>query len=154
VYTSNLSHQDADPSGPCPIQPTGNHKWGECSNNKSIESTQRGTLIFSPLQHCDKAEINNDATVASNEQAELLRQHCGLGHLPFPALCKLAENGKIPKHLSKVKHPKCAGCSFDKMTKVPWCTKSKANSQVYEATAPGQCISIDQLHSTQLKQAS
>ena len=149
VHTSNLSHQDADPNGPCPIHPTGNHKWGECTRNKSNESTQRGTLTFSPSQHRDEAEINNDATVASNDQAELLRWHCRLGHLPFQALCKLAENGEIPKRLSKVKHPRCAGCLFGKMTKVPWRTKSKANSHVYEATAPGQCVSVDQLQSTQ-----
>ena len=120
VQISNVSHLDVAPGKTCPIHPTGNHKWGECTRNKSNESTQRGTLTFSPSQHRDEAEINNDATVASNDQAELLRWHCRLGHFPFQALCKLAENGEIPKCLSKVKPPCCAGCLFGKMTKVPW----------------------------------
>eukprot|EP00956_Cyclotella_meneghiniana_P030363 scaffold76066_cov32-Cyclotella_meneghiniana.AAC.1 len=35
------------------------------------------------------------------------------------------------------------------MTKVPWRTKSKDNNQVHEATYPGECVSVDQLQSTQ-----
>ena len=35
------------------------------------------------------------------------------------------------------------------MTKVPWWTKSKANRKVHEATYHGQCISVDQMESTQ-----
>jgi hypothetical protein len=149
VQTSNLSHADADPDGPCPIHPTGQHKWGECLQNKSIKSTTRGTLTFSPSQHRDEAEINNDAAIATDDQAELLRWHCRLGHLPFPSICKLAENGEIPKRLAKIKPPRCAGCLYGKMTKVPWRTKSKESSQVFKATHAGQCVSVDQLQSTQ-----
>ena len=35
------------------------------------------------------------------------------------------------------------------MTKVPWQTRSKANSKVHEATYPGECVSVDQIESTQ-----
>jgi hypothetical protein len=115
VQISNLSHADVKPHGPCPIHPTGNHTWGECSLNKANESTQRGTLTFSPQQYYDEAEINNNATIATGNQAELLRWHCHLGHLPFPALCQLAKNGEIPKRLTKVKPPRCAGCLFGNM---------------------------------------
>ena len=62
----------------------------------------------------------------------------------------LAKNGEIPKKLINVKEPKCAGCLFGKMTKVPWRTRSKANSKVHEATFPGECASVDQMQSTEL----
>ncbi len=64
-------------------------------------------------------------------------------------LKSLAKNGEIPKKFEKVKEPRCAGCLFGKMTKVAWRTKSKANSKVHEATYPGQCVSVDQMESTQ-----
>jgi hypothetical protein len=35
------------------------------------------------------------------------------------------------------------------MTKVPWRTKSKENNPIHEATYPGECVSVDQLQSTQ-----
>jgi hypothetical protein len=35
------------------------------------------------------------------------------------------------------------------MTKIPWRTKSKSNNPVHEATYPGECVSVDQLQSTQ-----
>ena len=35
------------------------------------------------------------------------------------------------------------------MTKVPWQTRSKANSKVHKATYPGECVSVDQMESTQ-----
>ena len=57
----------------------------------------------------------------------------------------LAKNGEIPKKFEKVKEPRCAGCLFGKMTKVPWRTRSKANSKVHEATYPGECVSVDQM---------
>ena len=72
VKQSNLSHLDVEPSAPCPIHPTGNHTWGECTHNQANQSTQIGTLTFSPIQQRAEAELNNDATVASDDQAELL----------------------------------------------------------------------------------
>ena len=86
---------------------------------------------------------------ASDDQAELLRWHHRLGHISFSMLKSLAKNGEIPRRLANVKEPKCAGCLFGKMTKVPWRTRSKANSKVHEATYPGECVSVDQMQSTQ-----
>ena len=61
----------------------------------------------------------------------------------------LAKSGEIPTRFQKVKEPRCAGCLFGKMTKVPWRTRSKANNKVHEATYPGECVSVDQMESTQ-----
>ncbi len=46
VQHSNLSHLDVEPGAPCPIHPTGNHRWGECLHNQANQSTQIGDLTF------------------------------------------------------------------------------------------------------------
>jgi hypothetical protein len=75
--------------------------------------------------------------------------HYRLGHLSFPNLKVLAKNGKIPCCLTKVPLPKCAGCLFGAMTKIPWHGKeSKATHQVFVATKLGECVSINHMVST------
>ncbi len=68
-----------------------------------------------------------------------------------PCLPKLwgvqfALNGKIPKKLALITLPKCAGCLFGVMTKIPWRGKeSKSSHKVFAATKPGETISVDQM---------
>jgi hypothetical protein len=51
---------------------------------------------------------------------------------------------KFPKKLTKVKPPKCAGCLFGAMTKLPWRGKeTKASHEAFIATKPGKCILVD-----------
>jgi hypothetical protein len=149
VQISNVHHLDVAPDEPCPLHPTGHHKWGDCSQHPDNHSIHRRTLTFSPVPRQTEADQLNDAESASDDQLELLRWHHRLGHLPFTQLKLLAKNGEIPKRFEKVKEPRCAGCLFGKMTKVPWRTRSKTNNKVHEATYPGQCVSVDQMESTQ-----
>jgi hypothetical protein len=80
-----------------------------------------------------------------------MRWHYHLGHMCFPKLKQLTLNGKIPKKLAKVLPPKCAGCLFGAMTKLPGQGKeTKANNKVFVATKPGECISVDRMTSTEL----
>ena len=80
-----------------------------------------------------------------------MRWHYRLGHLTFPKLKQLALNGAIPKKLAKITPPKCAGCLFGAMTKIPWCGKeTKASHEVFIATKPGECVSVDQMASTEV----
>ena len=109
-----------------------------------------GPLTFSPTEHLDEVDQLELGTEAGDPQAELMRWHYRLGHLPFNDLKELAENGEIPKKLAKVNPPKCAGCLFGAMTKVPWRTKGKeSGKQVFNASRPGQVVSVDQMISTQ-----
>jgi hypothetical protein len=111
-HTSNLSHLDFDPSAPCPLHPTGHHKWGKCSHNPvNVQHMNRGILTFSPTPFCDDAEADNNYISAMDDQAELLRWHCFLGHILFNHLEQLVLIGEIeiPKRLATVKQPKCAG---------------------------------------------
>jgi hypothetical protein len=149
VQISNVSHLDVASGDKCPIHPTSNHIWGECTHNPDNQSEKRGTLTFSPRPHRTQADQQNDSMAASDDQAELLRWHHRLGHLPFSMLKALAKNGEIPKKFEKIKEPRCAGCLFGKMTKVPWRTRSRTSSKVHEASYPGECVSVDQMESTQ-----
>ncbi len=63
----------------------------------------------------------------------------------------MALNGEIPHKLARVTPPRCAGCLFGAMTKLPWRSKeSKQTHQVYVATKPGECVSVDQMESLQV----
>jgi hypothetical protein len=108
-----------------------------------------GPLTFDP--HPQEEEDEHTTLAASNNQAELMRWHYRLRHLPFSKLKQLAINGKIPKKLAKVAPPKCAGCLFGVMTKIPWRGKeTKSSHKVFVATKPGECVSVVQMTSTKL----
>jgi hypothetical protein len=109
----------------------------------------RGPLIFDPSPPI--AEDEGVPLAAADDQAELMRWHYRLGHLFFQKLKQLALNGKIPKILSKIKPPKCAGCLFDAMTKLPWRGKESALShEIFVATKPGEIVSVNQLELTEV----
>jgi hypothetical protein len=98
-------------------------------------------------------EVEDIQLAAANYQAKLMHWHwhfC-LGQLRFPTLKQLTLNGKIPKKLAKVLPPKCAGCLFEAMTKLPWQGKeTKADQEVFVATKPGECILAEQMTSTEV----
>jgi hypothetical protein len=90
------------------------------------ESICHGPLIFDPLP---PIPVDEDvALAATDDQAELMQWHFCLGNLSFQKLKQLALNGKIPKKMSKLKPPKCAGYLFGTMTKLPWHGKESASS--------------------------
>jgi hypothetical protein len=111
--------------------------------------TRRGPLTFDPSPPTEEAK--DVQLSAADKQAKLMQWHYRLGHLTFPKLKQLALNGKIPKKLAKVLPPKCAGCLFGAMTKLPWRGKeTKANHEVFVATKPGECVLVDQMTSTEV----
>jgi hypothetical protein len=110
---------------------------------------QQGPLTFDPSLLTGEGE--DIQLVASVNQTELMRWHYRLGHQGFSKLKQLALNGKIPKKLTKVLPPKCAGCLLGAMTKLPWQSKeTKADHKVFIATKPGECASINQMTSTEV----
>ena len=118
----------------------------EALPNKSI---RRGSLTFNPNPSDAKKEDSHLS--ASDDQAKLMRWHYRLGHLPFAKMRQLALNGKIPKKLALINPPKCAGCLFGAMTKIPWRGKeSKSSHEVFTATKPGETVSVDQMISTEV----
>ncbi len=111
--------------------------------------TRQGPLTFDPSPPTKEAK--DVQLSATNELAELMQWQYHLGHLTFPRLKQLALNGKIPKKLANVLPTKCAGCLFGAMTKLPWQGKeTKADHEVFVATKPGECVSVDQMTSTEV----
>jgi len=111
------------------------------------KAIRRGPLTFDPSPPPEMGEDIHLAT--ADDQAELMRWHYHLSHLTFAKLKQLTLNGEIPKKLAKIEPPKCAGCLFGAMTKNPWRGKeTKASHEVFIATKPGECVSVDQMAST------
>ena len=132
VQTSNL------PLAPAPE--------GDAPSDKAI---RHGPLTFDPRP--PESEGEDTTLTSADTQAELMRWHYCLGHLSFSKLRQLAINGEIPKNLSSVPAPKCAGCLFGAMTKLPWRRKeSKSSHEVFVATKPGETVSVHQMISTEL----
>jgi hypothetical protein len=130
VQTANLPHLPADDEP---------HPGVAC----------HGALTFDPSPRLE--EDKEFQLTAADNQAKLMQWHYRLGHLSFPKLKVLAKNGKIPCCLAKVPPPKCAGCLFRAMTKTPWRgEESKATHQVFVATKPGECMSVNHMVSTHL----
>ncbi len=112
-------------------------------------STRLGALRFNPSPLLEEDEKSQLAT--ANNQAELMRWHYRLGHLSFAKLKMLARNCEIPCCLAKVPAPKCAGCLFGTMTKLPWRGKElKSSHKVFVATKPGECVSVNHMISMHL----
>ena len=61
----------------------------------------------------------------------------------------MARKDIIPRRLAKCPAPKCSACLFGKATKRAWRDKGPVPSLV-PSTAPGQCVSVDQLESSTL----
>jgi hypothetical protein len=95
-------------------------------------------------------EQEEETIAATSPRGELLRWHYRLGHISFSKLKIMALLNIIPRTLALTRPPKCACCIYGKMTRVPWRTKSKDNREIRKATAPGQCISVDQMESSTL----
>ncbi len=113
------------------------------------KAIRRCPLTFDPSPPQEDSE--DTQLSAANDHPKLMHWHYCLGYLPFVKLKQLTLNGEIPKKLAKVKPPKCAGFLFGTMTKIPWRGKeTKASHKVFIATKPGECISVDQMTSTEV----
>jgi hypothetical protein len=115
----------------------------------SKHAARKGACTFDPFPPA--TADNNTPLVAADDQAKLMGWHYHLSHVPFSSLKKMAVNGEILKKLGKVKPPKCTGCLFGTLTKLPWHGKeSKASHKVSVTTKPGECVLVNQIVSTQV----
>jgi hypothetical protein len=119
----------------------------EKGDKEEKQTTRMGPLTFDVNPKLEEDKHVYPATV--EDQAKLMRWHYSLGHLAFSKLKQLALNGEIPQQLAKVKPPACAGCLFGAMTKVPG-KGQETSSKVFVAMKAVQCVSVDQMISTQV----
>ena len=82
-------------------------------------------------------------------QQEFMMWHQRLNHLSYRRMQLMVQEGVLPSRLGNVRPPKCAACMIGRATRRPWRTKApKQSIKVASITAPGDCVSIDQLQST------
>jgi hypothetical protein len=86
--------------------------------------------------------------ICGNDSADLLRWHHRLNHIPMKKVQTMAEWRLLPRKLVKYKIPICTSCMFSKAIRKPWHTKPTKAYKPTMPTAPGQCVSIDQMEST------
>ena len=115
----------------------------------SPDDAPRPDLLPFDLDH-DQEESNlsnhDDATSNLDATSELMRWHLRLGHLPFANIRLMAARKEIPSRLANCRIPRCQSCLYGRATKRPWRTKGQAGT-IHPVTAPGQCVSVDQLES-------
>jgi len=108
----------------------------------------------SELPNLSKIQLEQIAhpEILDSDQRELMALHCKMNHLPFPALIRLAESGKIKKRLANLKErlPVCMSCIFGMSHRRPWRSRGAPNTiRKKSETEPGDCVSIDQIVSAQ-----
>jgi hypothetical protein len=131
-----------------PSAPPANGKEQSTTSTKE-PSPELPQVIPFDLDHNDPPTnlvSQDDATSTLDSQAELLRWHYRLGHLPFANIRIMAAKGEIPKRLATCRVPRCQSCLYGRATKKPWQTKAQPN-KIRTVTKPGECVSVDQLES-------
>jgi hypothetical protein len=114
----------------------------------SEEDNRPETLLFDLDNDHEDTNLshNEDATSNLDATSELKRWHIRLGHLPFANIRLMAARKEIPSRLANCRIPKCQSCLYGRATKRPWRTKGQPGT-IEPVTAPGQCVSVDQLES-------
>jgi hypothetical protein len=86
--------------------------------------------------------------ISGNDSADLLQWHHRLNHIMIHKVQTMAKWGLLPKQLSACEIPVCTSCMFGKAIQKPWWTKPTKAINPKTVTAPGQCVSVDQMEST------
>jgi GAG-pre-integrase domain len=100
-----------------------------------------------PLEPAMVEDDNLDLSM--DDSAKMLKWHHRLGHIPMRRIQIMAERGQLPKQLAKCRVPMCQACIYGKLMRKRWRSKGVLNAEKLRTiTAPGQCVSVDQLEST------
>ena len=96
----------------------------------------------------------HDGTITDNltyAQRQLLHWHRKLAHMDFVRIQDFARQGILPKELTSVRSsefPVCAACQYGKQRKLSTPTESTgSNGLTFSVHSPGDCVSIDMIHS-------
>ena len=127
-------------------------------DSRKIRTQKSGHVPHLVSGHVDHVESHPHADDAhqltvENLPADLLIWKYRLGHLSFKMINTMDTIGLFPKRIATAPIPKCAGYMFSATTKKPWRKKGAAGRHVVRTTKitqQGQCVSVDQLESTQV----
>jgi len=85
----------------------------------------------------------------TNPQALWRYWHNKLGHISNSRMVNMARIGELPRILANCRVPICPSCLFGKGTRRAWRSKgTPKQASTRTVTAPGDCVSVDQLEST------
>ena len=77
-----------------------------------------------------------------------MRWHYRLSHMPFKKMKLLAKEGLLPRKFADCKVPRCAACTYGKLTRRPKRTKGATRPiRPIAIEGPGDCVSVDQMES-------
>jgi hypothetical protein len=93
-------------------------------------------------------EQEDTTRLHTNHMHELLEWHICLGHMSMKRVQKVALDRIKSKVLATCKIPICAGCLHGKRTRQPWRRKGGGHSIASHVNQPGECVSVDQMHSS------
>jgi hypothetical protein len=112
------------------------------------KATQQGPLTFDPLPLTKEAE--EVQLSATNKRPSSCGGIIASFTLPFQSSNSLPSMARFQRSLPRC-CLKCAGCLLGAISKLPWQGKeTKANHEVFIATKPGECISVDQMTLTEV----
>ena len=100
---------------------------------KGISTDQKNNVV-------DEEERRTTTT-----SAELVSLHHRYGHIGFPKLIEMIEQGVINKKFTSCHIPICSACLFTKATKRRWRDKPRDDYNPKSVTHPGERVSVDQL---------
>ena len=111
-----------------------------------LETSQPPAPLLSfPFDTMPPPAVQATPATLTSAQQQLLQFHNKYGHISFSLLRHMASQGLIPKALATCDPPKCSSCIYGKQTRRPWRTKGKPTPIGSNPTAPGDCVSVDQL---------
>jgi hypothetical protein len=95
------------------------------------------------------AVTDSAPTTLTKNQRLLLKWHQRLAHMHFGAIQDLARQGRHPKALLQCDPPLCRSCQFGKAHHRPVAPPGKAHPIDSNDLHPGDCVSVDQLESSE-----
>ena len=116
----------------------------------SLMSDSSNNEVHSSLIPSQPTTINSINIWWQRPQVKLLWWHHCLRHCSFKMLNELEKCGEIPKPLINVHPSKCAGCLFGALAQKAWQKMGANNKPIKVAMPPGECVSVDQMISTQV----
>jgi hypothetical protein len=88
-------------------------------------------------------------TTLSKSQKLLLKWHQRLSHMHFSQIQELAQQGWLPKTLLGCDPPLCKSCQHGKAHRRPVASTSKSQPIDANDLHPGDCVSVDQIESSE-----
>jgi hypothetical protein len=116
------------------------------------DKEEKDTTRMGPLTFDVNPKLEEDEHIylaAVDDQAELMRWHYRLGHLSFSKLKHWRLTARSLNVWPKSSLLPAWDAFFGTMTKVPW-RGQETSSEVFVTTKVEQCVSVDQLVSTQV----